>query len=297
MTSMTSIRFSAALCLGSSLLLACDVVVDGSEEQTPRHEACEKVGEQRACALPDGEEGTQFCDGLIRDGIERDEWGECLEFVNCQPGESRSCGNSEQTAGLFETCDLYSGVPHWDSNRDEFAGCNTPLVLSFDGLPARMNAAGAATFDLDGTGGCITTDWPAAQTPWLALDRDGNGSIDSGRELFGSGTRLGSGERAPHGFVALAELDEDGDGRITPLDSRFSELVLWGDHDQDRRSTFAETEPLAHYQILELELGYRVHSQCDGRGNCGVERASFTFIDDHGAVRTGEIVDLHLACQ
>ena len=74
-------------------------------------------------------------------------------------------------------------------------------------------------------------------------------------------------------------------------------VVLWGDHDQDRRSTFAATEPLAHYQILELELGYRVHSQCDGRGNCGVERASFTFIDDHGAVQTGEIVDLHLACQ
>ena len=296
MTTMTWIRFSTALCLVSGLSLACDAVED-DEALEARSEPCDNEGEQRECKISGGGAGVQFCGGVIRDGVERDLWSGCIENPVCVPGETRSCGLGEGLEDLSESCRLYDGVPDWDSSQGDFDGCNTPLVLSFDGLPARMNAAGAATFDLDGTGGCITTDWPAAQTPWLALDRDGNGSIDSGRELFGSGTRLASGERAAHGFAALAELDEDGDGRITPRDSRFSELVLWGDHDQDRRSTFAETEPLAHSQILELELGYRVDSRCDRRGNCGVERASFTFIDEHGSVRTGEIIDLHLACQ
>lgn len=266
-------------------------------------EACTEQGASRACTTEEGA-GTQYCDQLYHSGVEELLWGPCLTAVACTPGESRSCfgdcGGEEDSGdmcGIDEYCGLYDGVPDWDTNQDEWGGCNTPLVLSFDGRPAELAPASAATFDLDGIGGCITTDWPQAATPWLALDRDGNGSIDSGRELFGSGTRLGDGTRAAHGFAALAELDHDGNGIIDAHDPAFAQLVLWGDHDLDRRSTFAETELLSQRQVLRIELGYRIERQCDDRGNCGVERASFTFIDEHGAVREGEVVDLHLACQ
>jgi hypothetical protein len=63
----------------------------------------------------------------------------------------------------------------------------------------------------DGTMSVIT-DWPTSTTPWLALDRNGNGRIDDGGELFGSATLLRSGEPASNGFVALRELDSN-DGR------------------------------------------------------------------------------------
>ncbi|MCX4246801.1 calcium-binding protein [Paraliomyxa miuraensis] len=267
-------------------------------------EACSELGASRACVTDDEQEGTQFCDDLYHSGAAERVWGPCLSAVACEPGDSRSCfgecGEGEDSGGMCgidEHCNLYDGVPDWDTNQGDWDGCNTPLVLSFDGREPQLSPARAATFDLDGIGGCITTDWPRATTPWLALDRDGNGSIDSGRELFGSGTRLRDGTRAAHGFEALAELDDDGNGIIDVRDAGFSRLVLWGDHDEDRRSTFAETEDLSRRQVLSIELGYRVQRQCDDRGNCGVERASFTFIDEHGQVRQGEVVDLHLACQ
>ncbi|MCH9683811.1 MAG: calcium-binding protein [Deltaproteobacteria bacterium] len=284
---------------------------EGAGEETTAGESsnlsCKEPGASRDCTTEDGEQGVQFCDDSYASGAEVLQWHECLTSIVCTPGDSNDCGipgggggdgstGEDPGSTIWEHCGLYGGVPDWDTNQDEWGGCNTPLVLSFDGQPARMTAAGAATFDLDGVGGCITTDWPGAATPWLALDRDGNGSIDSGRELFGSGTRLSNGRRAPHGFAALADLDDNGDGRIDLHDEAFGQLVLWGDHDGDRRSTFAETELLAHRQILGIELGYRIDRQCDDRGNCGVERASFRFIDEHGAVRTGEVVDLHLAC-
>lgn len=258
-------------------------------------EACTDQGASQVCVNEDGLDGTQFCDDAV--------WGPCLTALNCTPGDTQSCfgecGEGEDSGGMCgidEHCYLYGGVPDWDTQHTD-DGCNTPLVLSFDGRPAQMTPARAATFDLDGIGGCITTDWPEASTPWLALDRDGNGSIDSGRELFGSGTRLHDGTRAAHGFAALAELDDDGNGIIDARDAGFAQLVLWGDHDGDRRSTFAETTALSHRQVLRIELRHRIERQCDDRGNCGVERASFTFIDEHGELRHGDVVDLHLACQ
>jgi hypothetical protein len=276
--------------------LPADTEGETEGEPEPEPEACSEYAASRACETEAGEAGTQFCDGT---------WGPCLASVQCMPGDSRCCGGwGEETGGsegsdcqISEDCLLYGGVPDWNTNHGEEDGCNTPLVLSFDGRPAELEPARAATFDLDVAGGCITTDWPAASTPWLALDVDGNGTIESGRELFGSGTRLRSGARAPHGFAALAELDDDGNGRIDASDEAFARLVLWGDQDGDRRSTFAEALPLAHHRILSIELGYRIDRQCDARGNCGVERATFHYVDEHGDVRQGEVVDLHLACQ
>src|SRR5215510_2086314 len=55
----------------------------------------------------------------------------------------------------------------------------TPLVLSFDRAPVEfIPAAASFAFDLTGAGQNIATDWPTARTPWLALDRDGDGRIN-----------------------------------------------------------------------------------------------------------------------
>lgn len=184
------------------------------------------------------------------------------------------------------------GVPTWNEAED-----NTPLVLSFDGGPAWVEPAPAAAFDINGIGVCVSTDWPTDATPWLALDRDGDGKIDQGGELFGSGTVLSSGRRARHGFEALADLDSNGDGRITKLDAEFAKLILWSDIDIDKRGTPFEFESMAMRGIVSIELIYESWPECDVRGNCQIERASFTFVDPDGAVQEGRVIDLHLACQ
>jgi hypothetical protein len=132
---------------------------------------------------------------------------------------------------------------------------------------------------------------------WLALDRDGDGAIADGSELFGSMTVLSSGRRARNGFEALRELDEDGDGRITPADSGFARLLLWSDEDGDRVSGRGELRSLASFGVVSIDLDYGVDLRCDARGNCEVERASFRWFDASGAERVGAIVDVHLRDQ
>jgi hypothetical protein len=213
----------------------------------------------------------------------------------CKPGDSQLCTSTPaKDYGITMQCELVPGEDCTTAWR--YMDCNTPLVLSFDGAPVEYLADRARTFDLSGARSQVT-DWPTARTPWLALDRDGNGAIDDGSELFGSMTVLSSGRRAANGFIALRELDADGDGRITPRDPGFSRLVVWSDRDGDRRSTPGEIAPAAAFELLSIDLDYVVDPRCDGRGNCEVERASFRYRDASGVERTGAVVDIHLAAQ
>jgi hypothetical protein len=174
---------------------------------------------------------------------------------------------------------------------DDSSSWGTPLVLAFVGDPVRFtNASG--DFDLAGREASVDTDWVSSQTPWLAMDRNDNGSIDDGSELFGSMTDLPDGHRAPNGFVALAALDDDGDGRITARDAAFGRLLVWRDANQDRRSQPSELTPAADAGLVSIDLGYRVEPRCDG-DDCEIERARFVF--RAGAEeRTGEVIDVHL---
>ncbi len=248
----------------------------GETEQEP--ESCDAQDESREC-----EGGTQFCD--------HESWGECLTELACQPGDLKTCGFDDDLADLNMRCLLQDGVPMWNEE-----DCNTPLVLSFDARPVETRAA-SASFDISGLGACLSTDWPEARTPWLAIDLDKNGFIDGGHELFGSGSVLESGRHAQNGFVALATLDSDHDGAITPADTRYGELLLWADEDGDKRSQPYELTPLSDSGVDSISLGAQVRELCDARGNCGRERAVFQFTDGAGARSSGEIVDIYLACQ
>lgn len=228
-----------------------------------------------------GQGGEPVCEHYAGDG--------------CKPGDTTPCtGSPADMFGLSMSCQISPNevcTTRWNYN-----DCNTPLVLSFDSAPVEFVAGHDRSFDLNGARSQVT-DWPTARTPWLALDRDGNGAIDDGSELFGSMTVLSSGRRAPNGFVALRELDADGDGRITPSDPGFSRLVVWSDRDGDRRSSAVEIAPASTFELLSIDLDYVIDPRCDLRGNCEVERASFRYRDAAGIERTGAVVDIHLAAQ
>ncbi len=245
------------------------------------------------CTTSDGQAGTSLC--VVSWG--QQEWTTCAVEHACTPDDMFDVGECQGTY-----CAIIEGVltvDEWMSD-DPCCGtddpcCWTPLVVSFDGEPIRFEAAGAAAFDISGQGACLSTDWPTQ--PWLALDRDSDGIIGSGRELFGSGTLMTTGVRASHGFEALGEFDVDRDGKITAADPIFHELVLWSDHDRDRRGALRELVPVAEAELIAIDLGFGRRYDCDERGNCGVERSAFEFRDGLGAVRSGEIVDVHLPCQ
>jgi hypothetical protein len=185
-----------------------------------------------------------------------------------------------------------NGDLHWSTCTPESSAVSTPLVLSFDGAPVTFQSSVRA-FAINGTMS-VATDWPTARTPWLALDRNDNGAVDDGGELFGSATVLKSGERAENGFIALRELDTDRDGQLTPADAGWSQLRLWNDGDADRVSSASELSPLGARRLVSIDLGYAVERRCDDHGNCEIERAGFRYVDESGVEKSGVIIDVHL---
>jgi hypothetical protein len=132
---------------------------------------------------------------------------------------------------------------------------------------------GGVAFDLDADGSPEQLSWPITDTDdaWLALDRDGNGSIDDGTELFGDASpQPASDER--NGFLALAVFDRpenggNGDGQISAADAVFPELRLWLDRDHDGRSAASELSDLEAAGIVAIELEYRESRRRDQHGN------------------------------
>lgn len=275
---LTSVGLSAA---------ACDDSDDGESVNGVRAgDACETFGAEEPC-----KDGSLMLCGKDNGGLV---WTECVdpEYL-CVPGDELSCGFSEpEFANWTQTCEIGNdGQPQWEED-----ACNTPLVLSFDGGPVEMLASSVA-FDISGVGLCLDTDWPAATNPWLAIDLDHNGYIDGGHELFGSGTITAAGHHAKNGFVALAELDQNGDGKVDPADPRFDEILVWRDEDSDKQSLPWELRTLAEEGVASIELDHHVELECDERGNCGRERSRFEFVASSGERRIGEVVDIYPACR
>lgn len=275
------------------MIAACAGEIDPSTESTeqpqvtePEPVACDTYGATLACETEAGAVGQSEC----QYDAERDYelyFSACGDTTVCSPGETQSCGFDDgMFAGLSRGCTLRDGAWVWDE-----AGCNTPLVLSFDNTPVEFTQP-TGSFDLVGVGLSLGHDWVSARTPWLVLDRNGNGTVDDGSELFGSMTRLTSGERAAHGFAALSELDQNGDAAVTPADARFTELLLWRDLDQDRQSTPNELAPLADSGVRELSLRYARAPRCTAT-SCEVERAGFQFFDALGREQRGALIDVH----
>jgi hypothetical protein len=213
----------------------------------------------------------------------------------CEHLETRDCAAKMGLPGI-QGCEPGQDGYVWGACEPS-SSASTPLVLSFDNTPVDFGSRASASFDVSGDGSCHGTNWPSAATPWLALDRDGSGSIDDGEELFGSMTRLATGMRADNGFAALRELDSNGDGRLSADDDDFGRLTLWADADANRVSTSGELRSLASAGIVSIELDYVVATRCDARGNCERERASFSYRDDNGTLRQGAIIDVHLRHQ
>lgn len=136
--------------------------------------------------------------------------------------------------------DLFKAAQRWvvPLRRD-------PLVLDLNGNgleTVALNAANPIFFDHEGDGIKTGTGWVAPSDGFLVLDRNGNGTIDDGTELFGDSTPIygdivdANGQvvqgiigQAADGFDALAQQDTNADGLVDALDANFADLRVWQD--------------------------------------------------------------------
>lgn len=167
--------------------------------------------------------------------------------------------------------------------------CYTPIVIDTLGNGIKLTRAEEGVRFNIINNRSVRLAWitPDSDDAWLALDRNSNGSIDGGEELFGNSTP----QPVPptgvekNGFRALAEYDKparggNGDGVINPSDAIFASLLLWQDTNHNGLSERGELHPLAEFGLTTLELTYKESKRVDEYGNQFRYRAKVK--DEHG---------------
>jgi hypothetical protein len=161
--------------------------------------------------------------------------------------------------------------PGWSP--DGQGGCKEPspimITLRKGNRYELTSAADGVAFDIDGDGSLEQVAWtaPDSEVAFLAMDRDGDGLITSGKELFGNNTLPG----ATNGFDALARMSRSTNGGImrgsvSEDDPLFAQLLLWTDANHNGSSESWELQPASEL-LSDIGLGYHPANRKDKHGN------------------------------
>ena len=222
---------------------------------------------------------------------------DCNDFnSNIHPGATENCNN-----GRDDDCDGDTDMEAQQiacANAQMFwfpATCSctpgTPIILDLKGDGVSLtNARNGVNFDINSDGQTERIAWTTAgaDDAFLALDRDGNGRIDGGAELFGNFTPQ-SPSASPNGFLALAEYDKlqnggDNDGWFGAGDTILPSLRLWQDSNHNGISEPSELHTFSESGVMGIDLEYREWRRVDENGNQFKYRAK---VKDANGVHVG----------
>ena len=218
------------------------------------------------------------------------DWGNYFS-TGCWTGLGLFGGSLCDRSSQFKSkCFQYDG--DYDSQYCVCTGCGScggsPILIDVPGGFEMTDVANGVRFDLNSIGGLDRVSWtsPTSTAAWLVLDRNRDGYINNGKELFGNFTfqsELSPDEK--NGFRALAEWDKpenggNSDSVISQSDDAFRKLRLWRDGNQNGLSDPGELHGLWEYGIERISLEYRESRHRDEYGNEFRYRAKVYGADD-----------------
>lgn len=172
--------------------------------------------------------------------------------------------------------------------------CTDPLVINLDGNTAGLTDM-KFMFDINSDGKEEEVSFLEKGSGFLALDRNGDGVINNGSELFGT--------KSGDGFADLAAYDEDGNGWIDEADSIFKDLRIWM-KDEDGKDVLIGLSAADVGAIYldsantEFSLKKVDYKSLDAGGldvsTNGVIRRTGVYLKESGGVGTVQHVDLAL---
>jgi hypothetical protein len=223
----------------------------------------------------DGGGGDGLCttpgfDGSCPPGTSPDAFGMCCTALAGEGGEL--CPDPP----LSFQCGTVLPMTNCPYTIYGFGSCYSPILIDIAGDGFRLTSPSQGVrFDLDGNPDRVKeqVSWtvPSSDDAWLALDRNRNSTIDSGRELFGNLT-LQPASATGNGFIALAQYDTaknggNADGVIDRRDGFFALLRLWQDRNHNGVSEAEELHTLPQLGVTALYLDYKESKRVDEYGN------------------------------
>ncbi|WP_236598189.1 calcium-binding protein [Alicycliphilus denitrificans] len=214
-------------------------------------------------------------DSLLDDLLETIIWNPYTQYLSIQINE------------------LFQQARTWQPPRD-------PLVLDLDGdgiETVGITGSNPILFDHDADGTRTGTGWIKPDDGFVVLDLNGNGRIDSGREMFGDQTlrsgppaQIGASPFHANGYAALAAYDTNGDGAINPQDAIYGQLRVWRDLNQDGVSQANELQTLGQLGVASIGVAGTQANVDLGGGNSMPLSGSFSRTD--GSTGTSGIAEL-----
>jgi hypothetical protein len=258
LTLVGSLAFANSVVQASPPGWSCQEGDYASWDCTWVHETTRTCGQQETtCYSECGDMGVEEFDCVSEGnpGHEGHQEGHCFCIPQCAPGSACYCV-------------LHGGTMIGDTCYPP----NSPILINLDGNTSNYHLTSAndgVKFDISGQRVAEQISWTRANSSvaFLVLDRDGNGTIDSGKELFGNATPRPSGGRYENGFEALKEFDGNGDGSVDDNDPMFGQLRLWLDANHNGLSEPSELLTLTKSKIASLSTTYREGHRVDQHGN------------------------------
>ena len=275
-----------------------DIALNGGKEQAERIHQAAGIGLGSA-GVGVGHVGTGLrAYGHLAKSQKRVGWGEVLEeigevlgawgFLNTAKDAANGGNNSGE--GSTENSSDDEKSPTSSSGKRERSGALddgdpvtpiSPLILDLDGDGVEADAI--TFFDHAGDGWRELSRWAGADDGVLVWDRNKDGVINDGGELFGNNTALKNGSKAANGFAALADLDSNSDGKVDSSDAEWGSLrvMRWTDANNDGVMQESESRlvTLDSLGVKSLGTSYSNSDHVDKSGNEHRQVGSYTKTD------------------